>query len=57
MEEGDIIIAINSQSTTTIQELRSIIQDYEVGQQVEVTFYRGEAEQTVTVTLDEVSWE
>jgi S1-C subfamily serine protease len=57
MEEGDIIVAVDGQRVTTVQELRIISQTYEVGQRVEVTFYRDESEQMVTVTLAEVSWE
>ncbi len=48
---GDIIIAINGQSVTTVDEFNRIKNEYSAGDQVPLTIYRSGHNYEVTVTL------
>lgn len=50
---GDVITAVEGEEVTSAQALVLALQQYTVGQEVEITLYRGEVVQTVGVTLGE----
>jgi serine protease Do len=52
---GDVITAVDGTAVTTANGLQLLLQSYKVGQQVQVTYYRGSAKQTVSVILVEAS--
>jgi serine protease Do len=53
LEQGDIITAIDDQDISDTGELTEVISSSEVGQTIKVTYWRGDKEQTVDVTLAE----
>lgn len=53
IQAGDIIIKFDGQSVSTMDELTAIKDTKKVGDTVEVVFYRGNKEKTVTLTLGE----
>ena len=55
LKAGDVITAIDATVVTTADGLQLLLQSYKVGQQIQVTYYRGSAKQTVSVTLVEAS--
>lgn len=48
---GDVIVAIDGKAVTNNIELQTILYQQEIGDQVEVEFYRGTDKQTATVKL------
>ena len=50
---GDVIVAFDGKSVSTMDELNDIKNTKSVGDSVEVTFYRGNEEMTVTLVLGE----
>jgi serine protease Do len=53
LEEGDVVVAINEQPVTTGQELINTIHSQQIGDQVELTYWRGEEmEKTVAVLIE-----
>jgi len=55
IKQGDVITAIGDKTVTSADSLELLLQSFQVGQQVQVTFYRGNSKQTVTITLAEAS--
>ena len=53
IEAGDVIVAFDGKSVSTMDELNDIKNTKSVGDSVEVTFYRGNEEMTVTLVLGE----
>jgi S1-C subfamily serine protease len=54
LERGDIITKIDSNSVSDAKGgLAEIISKMKVGQTVQITYYRGNSEKTVSVTLKE----
>jgi len=53
LEAGDVINAIGDQEVSDARTLLQAITAHQAGQTVEVTYYRGESENTVAVTLAE----
>jgi serine protease Do len=51
IQAGDVITAINGEDVTSVDDLNNIIHGYQIGQQVEITYYRGTAKNTVSITL------
>jgi serine protease Do len=51
LKAGDVVTAINGTAVTTADGLQLLLQSYKVGDQVQVTYYRGSSKQTATVTL------
>ncbi len=54
LKEGDIITAINNQSVDENHSLARLIQQYQVGQKVKVTYFRDGKEESTEVTLQEL---
>lgn len=52
LQEGDVIVAINDQSTDSASELRRRVAAINPGEEVRITFYRDGEEQVVKTTLD-----
>ena len=50
---GDLIVAIDSQQVSSTQDLSQIMDQYQAGDNVTVTLYRGRRQMTVKVTLGE----
>jgi serine protease Do len=48
---GDVVTAVNGKDIASIDDFNNIIHGYQIGQQVSLTYYRGNAENTVSVTL------
>jgi len=53
IEDGDMLLSINDQRITTMEELKSLLFDCDVGEVVEAIIYRGGERYRVTLTLDE----
>jgi serine protease Do len=53
IENGDMLLSIDNQRLTTIDELKSILYDREVGETVEAIIYRNGQQYRVQVTLSE----
>lgn len=53
IQSGDVIVKFDGQSVSTMDELTAIKDTKKVGDSVEVVFYRGNEEKTVTLTLGE----
>ena len=50
---GDILLSVNNQRITTMEELKAILFDREVGENVEAIIYRGGERYRVELTLGE----
>ena len=50
---GDVVVNLNSEEITNAQELTQAIHSCEIGQMVEITFWRGESKNTTNATLIE----
>jgi serine protease Do len=48
---GDVITAINDKEVGNVDDLNSIIHNYNIGQQVDITYYRGNVKNMVSLTL------
>ena len=57
LQIGDIITAVENKTVASSEALRAALRGYNPGDEVEITYYRAGATQTVTVTLDEMSQE
>jgi serine protease Do len=53
MRAGDVIIAIDGKEQTRASAMMDYINSLKVGQKIEITYYRGNAQNTVSVTLVE----
>ena len=53
VEDGDLLLSINGTPITTMEELKSAIYQYEVGQTVETVIYRAGQQYLVELTLTE----
>lgn len=53
IKAGDIIVKFDGQSVSTMEELEEIKNTKNIGDKVEVVFYRENKEKTVTITLGE----
>jgi serine protease Do len=51
IQAGDVITAVNDKNVTNVDDLNNILHEYRIGQQVNVTYYRGPAKTTVSLTL------
>ena len=55
IKPGDVIVAVNGTAVNTADGLQLLLQSFKMGQRVSVEIYRGSAEQTLYITLDEES--
>ena len=53
IEDGDILLSINDQNVSTMDEMKAAIYEYEVGQTVEAVIYRAGQRYLVELTLSE----
>ena len=53
IEDGDLLLSINNQRITTMEELKAILFDREVGDTVEVIIYRAGERYRALLTLGE----
>jgi serine protease Do len=53
LRAGDVIVRIDSQVINTAQDLSAAIGSRQVGDRVEITYYRGNAQKVATATLGE----
>ncbi len=51
IQTKDVITAINGKEVASVDDVTSILHGYQIGQQVQITYYRGSAQATVPVTL------
>jgi len=51
IKAGDVITNINGQKVTTVDELVNVVRSYNVGQTVQITYWRGSSQNTVDVIL------
>jgi len=49
---GDVIVAVDGKETKTEDDVANAIAEHQPGDKVEITYYRGNARKTATVTLD-----
>jgi serine protease Do len=53
LQSGDIIVAINDAEVSNAGDLVQIVNSYTIGQQVEITFWRGQKKDTTILILGE----
>ena len=53
LEPGDVITAIDGKEVASAGELVQLINSYQIGQEIEITFWRGQAKDNVSLTLAE----
>lgn len=53
IEPGDIIVAFDGKNISTMDELNEIKNTKNIGDKIEIRFYRKNKEKTVTITLGE----
>jgi serine protease Do len=53
LQPGDVIVAFEDEEMTNVEQLRRTIHSSQIGQEVEITFWRGDAKNTTYVTLAE----
>ncbi len=53
IESGDIVVEIDGQEITSMEELIGAVRVQEVGEKVKVTYYRGEDKKSAELTLEE----
>jgi serine protease Do len=53
LRAGDVITEIGQEGISTAADLTSAVNSYQIGDQVEIVYYRGNQQQTVTATLEE----
>ncbi len=53
LEPGDVIVSFGGEAITTAEEMVQAIHSKEIGEEVEVVFWRGDSQQTAYVTLTE----
>jgi serine protease Do len=53
LRAGDVIIKIGDEDINTAAELSSAIGSHQIGDQIEIVYYRGNVQQVVTATLEE----
>jgi len=53
IKPGDVIISLGGTETATAEDLIRAIHSSQIGQEVEITFWRGEAKNTITAILAE----
>ena len=51
LETGDVIISLEGKEISTAQELVQAIHSSQIGQEVEITYWRGETKNTTYATL------
>ncbi len=49
LQEGDVIVTIAGQEVASVQELTRILHSSEIGEELKVTFWRGDTEYTATL--------
>ncbi len=54
IRRGDVIVAMAGQNISKFSDMRRIIFEHEVGDEIEVTFFRDRQEQSVTIRLAEL---
>jgi serine protease Do len=55
IRQGDVIVALDDVEITTAQQLKTLLQSYQVGQTVQITYYHNQTKQTVSLVLAEAS--
>jgi serine protease Do len=53
LKAGDVITAVDGKEVASAGDLVQLINSYKVGQEVEITFWRGQTKNTVSLTLAE----
>jgi serine protease Do len=53
LREGDVIVSLGDKEIATTQDLQNAIHSYQIGQEVVITFWRGDTKMTTTTTLTE----
>ena len=51
LQKGDIIVALDEEKTPTVKDFRYVLYKYEVGDKIEVTYYRDGKIKKTTITL------
>ena len=54
LEEEDVILAVDGIEINSVEELVKTIRSQEVGQEIEITYWRGNSENTTRATLVEM---
>ena len=52
LRAGDVITKINDEDVSTAAELTSAISSYQIGDQVEIVYYRGNVQKVANATLE-----
>jgi serine protease Do len=53
LRAGDVITKVDNEDISTASELLSVIRSHQIGDQVEIVYYRGNVQQVATATLEE----
>jgi serine protease Do len=51
LKAGDVITAVDGRGVASVSDLNEIIHGHQIGDQITITYYRGVAANTVTITL------
>jgi len=51
IQAGDVVTSIDGKDVATVDDVSNAVHGYQVGQQVDITYYRGNTKNTVSVTL------
>ncbi|MGH9082865.1 MAG: S1C family serine protease, partial [Acidimicrobiales bacterium] len=52
IRQGDVVVAVGSTAITTADQLQAVIEGHKPGDQVQVTYYRGDLKKSVSATLE-----
>ncbi len=53
LEAGDVIVGFDDKEITNVQDLIQVIHSSQIGQRIEITFWRGDTQRTTEATLAE----
>jgi len=53
LEPGDVIVALEDKEMTNVEELRQTVHAFQIGQEVKITFWRGDSQSATYATLTE----
>jgi len=53
LRAGDVIVKIDNGDISTVADLTTVISSHQIGEQIEIVYYHGNAQKVTTVTLEE----
>jgi len=53
LEDGDVIVSVDGKKIATAEEMIKLIHSSQIGQEIEITYWRGNTENTTMLTPSE----